>query len=88
MKIGIIGAGNMGSSLGKFWSQNGHKLMFSYSRDQAKLKKIADSIGDNATVGTPTEAVQFADVVLLSHCRFARVTQIANRKERKSMIND
>lgn len=66
MKIGIIGAGNMGSGLGKFWAQNGHKLMFSYSRDRAKLEKIAQSIGDNATVGTPTEAAQFADVVLLS----------------------
>lgn len=66
MNIGIIGAGNMGSSLGKFWAQNGHKLMFSYSRDESKLQKIAQSIGDNATVGTPAEAVQFADVVLLS----------------------
>lgn len=66
MKIGIIGAGNMGSGLGKFWAQNGHKLMFSYSRDRAKLEKIAQSIGDNATVGTPTEAAQFADIVLLS----------------------
>jgi predicted dinucleotide-binding enzyme len=66
MKIGIIGAGNMGSSLGKFWVQNGHKLMFSYSRDPAKLEKIAQSIGSNASVGTPAEAVQFADVVLLS----------------------
>lgn len=66
MKIGIIGAGNMGSSLGKFWAQNGHQLMFSYSRDAAKLQKIAEAIGSNATVGTPAEAVQFADVVLLS----------------------
>jgi 8-hydroxy-5-deazaflavin:NADPH oxidoreductase len=66
MKIGVIGAGNMGSSLGKFWAQNGHQLMFSYSRDAAKLQKIAEAIGSNATVGTPTEAVQFADVVLLS----------------------
>lgn len=66
MKIGIIGAGNMGSSLGKFWAQNGHKLMFSYSRDQSKLQKIAEGIGNNTTVGTPAEAVQFADVVLLS----------------------
>jgi 8-hydroxy-5-deazaflavin:NADPH oxidoreductase len=88
MNIGIIGAGNMGSALGKIWAQKGHKLMFSYSRDPAKLEKIAQSIGSNAHVGTPTEAVQFADVVLLSHCRFARVTRIANRKERKSMIND
>lgn len=66
MKIGIIGAGNMGSGLGKFWAQNGHQLMFSYSRDTAKLEKIAQSIGENATIGTPAEAVQFADVVLLS----------------------
>ncbi len=66
MNIGIIGAGNMGSGLGKFWAQNGHKLMFSYSRDQAKLEKIAQAIGSNASVGTSTEAVQFADVVLLS----------------------
>lgn len=66
MNIGIIGAGNMGSGLGKFWAQNGHKLMFSYSRDESKLQKIAQAIGSNASVGTPTEAVQFADVVLLS----------------------
>jgi 8-hydroxy-5-deazaflavin:NADPH oxidoreductase len=66
MNIGIIGTGNMGSSLGKIWAQNGHKLMFSYSRDAAKLKKIATEIGSNASVGTPAEAVKFADVVLLA----------------------
>ncbi len=66
MKIGIIGADNMGSSLGNFWAQNGHQLMFGYSRDAAKLQKIVEAIGSNATVGTPAEAVQFADVVLLS----------------------
>lgn len=66
MNIGIIGAGNMGSGLGKIWAENGHKLMFSYSRDTSKLEKIAQSIGNNATVGTPTEAVQFADVIVLS----------------------
>lgn len=66
MNIGIIGAGNMGSGLGKLWAQNGHQLMFSYSRDITKLEKIAQEIGSNASVGTPAEAVQFADVVLLS----------------------
>jgi 8-hydroxy-5-deazaflavin:NADPH oxidoreductase len=66
MNIGIIGAGNMGSSLGKIWAENGHKLMFSYSRDTTKLEKIAQSIGSNASVGTPAEAVQFAEVVVLS----------------------
>jgi 8-hydroxy-5-deazaflavin:NADPH oxidoreductase len=66
MNIGIIGAGNMGSGLGKIWAQNGHKLMFSYSRDVTKLEQIAQSIGSNASVGTPAEAVQFAEVVVLS----------------------
>jgi 8-hydroxy-5-deazaflavin:NADPH oxidoreductase len=66
MNIGIIGAGNMGSALGKIWAQKGHKLMFSYSRDPAKLEKIAQSIGSNTHVGTPAEAVAFAEVVLLS----------------------
>jgi 8-hydroxy-5-deazaflavin:NADPH oxidoreductase len=66
MNIGIIGAGNMGSGLGKLWAEKGHKLMFSYSRDTSKLEKIAQSIGSNTSVGTPTEAVQFAEVVVLS----------------------
>lgn len=66
MNIGIIGAGNMGSGLGKLWAEKGHKLMFSYSRDTSKLEKIAQSIGSNASVGIPTEAVQFAEVVVLS----------------------
>lgn len=66
MNIGVIGTGNMGSSLGKIWAENGHKLMFSYSRDAAKLDKIAQSIGSNATVGTPAEAVAFSDVVVLA----------------------
>jgi 8-hydroxy-5-deazaflavin:NADPH oxidoreductase len=66
MNIGIIGAGNMGSGLGRLWAEQGHALMFSYSRDASKLEKIAQSIGSNASVGTPTEAVQFSDVVILA----------------------
>ncbi len=66
MKIGIIGSGNMGSGLGKFWAQNGHQLMFSYSRNEAKLREIAQASGNNATVGTPAEAVEFGEVILLS----------------------
>jgi 8-hydroxy-5-deazaflavin:NADPH oxidoreductase len=66
MNISIIGTGNMGSSLGKIWAKNGHKLMFSYSRDVTKLEKIASEIGSNASVGTPAEAVKFANVILLA----------------------
>jgi 8-hydroxy-5-deazaflavin:NADPH oxidoreductase len=66
MKIGIIGGGNMGSSLGKYWAKNGHELMFSFSRSEQKLKDLAASVSSPARIGTPAEAVAFADVVLLA----------------------
>lgn len=66
MKIGIIGGGNMASGLSKFWAKNGHELMFSFSRSEQKLKDLAASVSETAQTGTPEQAVQFADVVLLS----------------------
>jgi predicted dinucleotide-binding enzyme len=64
MRIGIIGSGNMGSALGKLWAQQGHEVMFSYSRDRAKLEAIAADVGANAQVGSPAEAVDFGEVIL------------------------
>lgn len=66
MKIGIIGAGNMGTGMGKLWAKNGHQLMLSYSRSAEKLNAAAESVSADALTGTPSEAVQFADVVVLS----------------------
>lgn len=39
MRIGIIGGGNIARGLSKFWAKNGHELMFSFSRDEQKLKE-------------------------------------------------
>ncbi|HEY9621926.1 MAG TPA: NADPH-dependent F420 reductase [Crinalium sp.] len=64
MRIGIIGSGNMGSALGKLWAQQGHEVMFSYSRDRTKLEAIAADAGANAQVGSPAEAVEFGEVIL------------------------
>jgi 8-hydroxy-5-deazaflavin:NADPH oxidoreductase len=66
MKIGIIGAGNMGTGLGKYWARNKHELMLSYSRDENKLREAAASIGKNVRTGSPAEAAAFGDVVLLA----------------------
>lgn len=65
MNIGIIGAGNMGSGLGKLWAQKGHRVIFSYSRDPEKLDALAKS-NPNASAGTPAEAVKLSEVILLS----------------------
>lgn len=63
MKIGIIGSGNIGGTLGKHWAKAGHKVMFS-SRHPDELKEMADSIG--AKTGTPKEAANFGEVILLA----------------------
>ncbi len=66
MKIGILGAGNMGAGLGLLWAKAGHKVIFSYSRDQAKLRHLAETAGPNAQVGTPAETVAQSEVVMLA----------------------
>jgi 8-hydroxy-5-deazaflavin:NADPH oxidoreductase len=66
VKIGIIGAGNMGTGLGKYWAQNQHEILLSYSRDENKLRQAAASIGDGVRTGRPAEAAAFGDVVLLA----------------------
>ena len=63
MNIAIIGAGNIGSGLGKLWAKKGHKIMFG-SRDPAKLKDMADAMG--AKAGTIADAAKFGEVILLS----------------------
>lgn len=66
MKIGIIGAGNVATGLGKLWAKNGHELFFSYSRDTEKLKQTALAVSPTAKFGSPKDAVAFADVVVLA----------------------
>jgi 8-hydroxy-5-deazaflavin:NADPH oxidoreductase len=65
MKIGLIGSGNVGSTLGNIWGRTGHQVFFS-SRRPEDLKGLAQSIGSNAHYGTPAEAVRFGDVVTLA----------------------
>ena len=66
MKIGIIGSGSMGASMGRIWANCGHSVLFSYSRSQEKLNKAANNAGNDAKTDTPAEAVAFGDVILLS----------------------
>ncbi|MBI5100703.1 MAG: NADPH-dependent F420 reductase [Nitrospirae bacterium] len=65
MNIAIIGAGNVGSSLGGIWAGKGHHVIFSYSRDPEKLKALAAELPD-AEAGSPREAVTKSEIVLLS----------------------
>jgi len=65
LKIGIIGAGKIGGSLGELWVKAGHEVLLS-SRYPEELKPLADRLGPLARTGTPREAAAFGEVVLIS----------------------
>src|SRR5207248_3551210 len=48
------------------FARAGHEVVFSYARTERKLKKLARDAGKNARVGTPREAAQDADALLLA----------------------
>jgi 8-hydroxy-5-deazaflavin:NADPH oxidoreductase len=66
MNIGIIGAGNMGTAMGRFWARGGHELMISFARGPEALEAAARSIGVKTRTGTPAQAADFGEVVLLA----------------------
>jgi predicted dinucleotide-binding enzyme len=66
MRVGILGAGLMGSKLGTIMARAGHEVVFSYSRDRKKLDRLAKDAGASARAGTPAEAVREADLILLA----------------------
>jgi predicted dinucleotide-binding enzyme len=65
MKIGIIGSGMIGGTVGTLWAHAGHDVMFS-SRKPQELRGLVERAGARASSGTPEEAAQFGDVVFVS----------------------
>jgi len=66
MRVGILGSGLMGAKLGTIFARAGHEVVFSYARSQQKLNKLAREAGEGARAGTPREAAQKADAILLA----------------------
>jgi 8-hydroxy-5-deazaflavin:NADPH oxidoreductase len=66
MRIGILGSGLMGGKLGTLFARAGHDVVFSYSRKRSKLETLARKAGKSARAGTPREAAQDADILLLA----------------------
>ena len=75
MKIGIIGSGNIGGTLGRHWAKAGHEVMFS-SRKPEGLKSMATEVG--AQTGTVQAAAIFGDVILLA-IPFGKIPDLAQQ---------
>jgi predicted dinucleotide-binding enzyme len=64
MEIAIIGPGRIGGNIARRLADAGHRATLAFSRDEAKLRALADDIGGNAS--TPAQAVAQAEVVVIS----------------------
>jgi predicted dinucleotide-binding enzyme len=65
LRIGVIGSGNVGSTVGTLWVKAGHEVMFS-SLDLEHDRKLAASVGSGARAGTPKEAAAFGEVLFFA----------------------
>ena len=78
MRVGVLGSGLMGAKLGTIFARAGHDVVFSYARSAQKLKRLARDAGGNAEAGTPREAVEEADAVLLA-VHWSRLPDVLNQ---------
>jgi 8-hydroxy-5-deazaflavin:NADPH oxidoreductase len=65
MKIGVIGAGHIGGTIGSLWAKAGHAVFFS-SRHPEQLQDLVARLGPLVQAGTVDQAIAFGDVVFIA----------------------
>ena len=65
MRIGIIGAGMIGSTLATLFVDAGHEVRLA-SRHPQELQPLIDQLGGRASAGTPADAAAYGEVVVLT----------------------
>ena len=78
MRVGVLGSGLMGGKLGTIFARAGHEVVFAYAHHREKLEKLASEAGGNARAGTPREAAQDADAVLVA-VHWSRIDDVLNQ---------
>ncbi len=66
MNIGIIGAGNIGATAARLFTQAGHQVALSNSRGPDSLAALVQELGPRARALSVEEAARFGEVVLLA----------------------
>jgi predicted dinucleotide-binding enzyme len=67
MTISILGAGNVGGTLGRAWARKGYDVFFGVPRPQdAKTQELLKTIGTKARAGTVAQAAAAGDVLVLA----------------------
>jgi predicted dinucleotide-binding enzyme len=88
MKLGIIGSGRVGGTIGELWVKAGHEVLFSARTIEEVNSLLAKlNLGPRARAGTPKEAAAFGEAVLIS-VPYAALPQIGkdNAAELKGKV--
>ena len=64
-RIGVVGSGRIGGTIGGLWVKAGHPVMFS-SRHPEELKDLVAGLGPLARAGTVAQAIEFGDVIFVA----------------------
>lgn len=64
MKIGILGAGNIGATLAKLLATVGHEVAISNSRGPETLQLLVAELGENVQALSMVDAAAFGDIVI------------------------
>ena len=65
MKIAVLGAGRVGSTVGRLWHAAGHDVTFA-ARHAARPRALAAELGERAHAASVADAVAAAEVVLVA----------------------
>ena len=65
LRIGVIGSGKIGGTIGGLWVKAGHLVLFS-SRHPEELKGLVTSLGALVQAGTVEQAIAFGDVIFVA----------------------
>jgi predicted dinucleotide-binding enzyme len=65
-RIGIIGAGHIGSTLARGLTDRGYDVVISNSRGPESLAPLVAELGERAQAGTATDAATLGDIVIVT----------------------
>lgn len=67
MKIGILGAGNLGTTLGKAWAKHGHEVIYGVrDRNAPKVQALLDATIGKRYAATIADTATKAEIVALT----------------------
>ena len=64
-RVGVIGSGHIGGTIGGLWVKAGHPVLLS-SRHPDELKDLVTGLGELAQAGTVDQAIGFSDVLFIA----------------------